>query len=146
MTVVLLARAGAHLISNGGALETEKQWSPVQLVIDNEINGMVGRVLDGITVTEETLALDVIEEVGHAGNYLECMHTLLHWREEQYLPDLLDRQGYDSWVAAGSKDLVDRARGRALELMRSHQVPPLAEEQDRELDRILGAAEAEKLG
>ena len=42
MNVVMLAQAGSHLISNGGALETEKLWSPVQLVIDNEINGMAG--------------------------------------------------------------------------------------------------------
>lgn len=146
MTVVLLAEAGANLISNGGALETEKMWSPVQLVIDNEINGMVGRVREGIAVTEETLALDVIEEIGHAGNYLESMHTLRLWRKEQFLPHLADRQGYESWVANGAKDMADRARERALELMRTHQVPPLPEEQERELARIVRAAEAEKLG
>jgi trimethylamine--corrinoid protein Co-methyltransferase len=146
MTVVLLAEAGAHLISNGGALQTEKLWSPIQLVIDNEINGMVGRILQGIAVTEATLALDVIEEIGHAGNYLESMHTLRHWREEQFLPHLADRQAYEPWVANGAKDMVDRAKGRALELLQTHQVPPLPEAQDRELVRILRAAEAEKLG
>ncbi len=110
MTVVMLAEAGSNLISNGGALETEKMWSPVQLVIDNEINGMVGRILEGIPVTEETLALDVIREIGHAGNYLDSMHTLSLWRQEQFLPRLADRQGYDAWAASGSRDMADRAR------------------------------------
>lgn len=146
MTVVLLAEAGAHLISNGGALQTEKMWSPVQLVIDNEINGMAGRVLEGIAVTEDTLALDVIEELGHEASYLESLHTLRLWREEQFLPRLADRQGYQSWRANGAKDMVNRARERAMELLQSHQVPPLPEEQDRELARIVRAAEAEKLG
>jgi trimethylamine--corrinoid protein Co-methyltransferase len=146
MTVVLLAEAGAHLISNGGALQTEKAWSPVQLLIDNEINGMAGRMLKGIAVTDETLALDVIEGVGHGGNYLEHTHTLRFWREEQFLPRLANRQTHESWLAGGARDLVEQAKERAQELLRTHQVPPLPEEQDRELGRIVQAAEAQKLG
>lgn len=146
LTAVLLAGAGANLISNGGALEAEKVWSPVQLVIDNEINAMVGRVLAGIVVTDETLALDVICEVGSVGNYLGTMHTLRTWRKEQYLPRLADRQGYESWQDQGSKEITERARERAMDLLRTHQVPPLTREQDRELNRILVAAEEEKLG
>jgi len=146
MTAVLLAEAGANLISNGGALEAEKVWSPVQLVIDNEINGMVGRILDGITVTEKTLAVDVITEVGPSGNFLRTRHTQRMWRQEQFLPELADRLGYATWKAQGSRDITERARERALEIVRTHQVPPLPEEQNRELDRIVKAAEKEKLG
>jgi trimethylamine--corrinoid protein Co-methyltransferase len=146
MTVVLLAEAGAHLVSNGGALQTEKAWSPAQLVIDNEINGMAGRMLKGIAVTDETLALDVIEGVGHGGNYLEHTHTLRLWREEQFLPRLANRQTHESWKADGARDLVEQAKERARELLRTHQVPPLPEEQDRELGRLVQLAQAQKLG
>jgi trimethylamine--corrinoid protein Co-methyltransferase len=146
MGVVLLAEAGPALISNGGALEAEKVWSPVQLVIDNEINAMVGRVLRGITVTEETLALDTIEEVGPRGHYLSTLHTLRTWQSEQFLPDLADRLEYEAWKAEGSKTIVDRARERALDILRTHEVPPLSDEQDQELDKIVRAAEREKLG
>ncbi|MFC2030267.1 trimethylamine methyltransferase family protein [Chloroflexota bacterium] len=146
MTAVLLAEAGANLITNGGALEAEKLWSPVQLVIDNEINGMVGRILDGIEVTENTLAVDIIKEVGAGGNFLRTMHTQRTWRKEQYLPELADREGYETWAAQGAKEITERARERAVELVRTHQVPPLPEEQDRELDRIVRAAEKKKLG
>ena len=146
MSLVLVAEAGANLVTNGGALEAEKLWSPVQLVIDNELNGMVGRILDGIRVDEDTIALDVIKEIGQSGQYLRSKHTRRTWRAEQFLPSLADRLGFGTWQAEGSRDIVHRARERALELVAEHQVPPLPEEQDRELDRIVRAAEVEKLG
>jgi trimethylamine---corrinoid protein Co-methyltransferase len=146
MTIVLLAEAGAHLISNGGALETEKLWSPVQLLIDNEINGMVGRILAGITVTEETLAVPAIEAAGTGGHFLGTRHTRDTWRREQFLPRLADRLAYERWQEAGAKDIVARAKDQARELLRTHQVPSLTEEQGRELDRIVQAAERVKRG
>ncbi len=146
MSLVVVAEAGPNLVTNGGALEAEKLWSPVQLVIDNELNGMVGRILDGITVTEETLALDVIKEVGQSGQYLRSKHTRRAWRAEQFLPSLADRVTFSTWQAEGSRDIIARARERALELIAKHEVPPLPEDQDRELDRIVRAAEIEKLG
>lgn len=146
MGLLLVAQAGANLISNGGALEAEKLWSPVQLVIDAELNAMVGRVLDGMRVSDETLAVDVIDQVGPLGTFLNTKHTRRTWRAEQYLPHLADRQPYTSWRNGGSQDIIQRARDRARALMRDHQVPPLPEEQDRELDRILRRAEQAKRG
>jgi trimethylamine--corrinoid protein Co-methyltransferase len=146
MSVALMGEAGLALISNGGGLEAEKAWSPVQLVIDNEINGMVGRVLQSIAVTKETLAVDTIKAVGPHGHYVTTTHTLQTWQPEQFLPDLADRLGYDAWEAGGCRTMVDRARERARDIVRTHQVPGLSDEQDRELDRILRAAEREKLG
>ena len=145
MGLLLLAQAGANLVSNGGALEAEKLWSPVQLVIDAELNGMAGRVLDGVHVSDETLAVDVIDQVGPLGTFLRAKHTRRVWRAEQYLPDLADRQTYTAWLEAGSRDITDRARERARTLMRDHQVPPLAEEQDQELGRLLRRAAQAKL-
>lgn len=147
MQIVLCALAGSNLMTNGGGLEGEKLWSPVQLVIDNEINAMAGRILDGINVTDETLAVDIIKEVGPLpGNYLKTRHTQVSWRAEQFIPRLSDRVTYETWVKQGSKDVVERARERALDILRTHEVPPLSKEQDREVDRIVKAAEKEKLG
>ena len=143
---LLLAQAGANLITNGGGLETEKAWSPVQLVIDSEINAMVGRTLKGIDVREETLAVDLIQQMGSSGNFLGTRHTKQSWRSEQMLPRLADRLGYEAWRAQGGKTIVEHAREWARETVRSHRVPPLSEEQDREIDRILAAAERAKLG
>jgi trimethylamine:corrinoid methyltransferase-like protein len=144
MGALLLAESGAGLITNGGGLETEKAWSPVQLIIDCEINAMVGRILRGIDVTEDTLALSQIEEVAQSGSFLGTQHTRRTWRSEQLLPRLADRLGYEAWQAQGAKTMADRAREWARETVRNHQVPPLSLEQDRELDRILRAAEKAK--
>lgn len=146
MIAIVLAEAGCHILSNGGGLETEKAWSPVQAVIDNEINAMVGRILEGIAVTEQTLAVDTIKEAAVSGNFLGTAHTLKTWKQEQLLPHLADRSVYETWSERGSKEITERARERAQALVRQHRVPPLPEEQDRELDRILEAAEKEKLG
>jgi trimethylamine---corrinoid protein Co-methyltransferase len=145
MGLLLVAQAGANLISNGGALEAEKLWSPVQLVIDDELNAMAGRVLEGVRVSEETLAVDLIDQVGPLGTFLNTKHTRNTWRGEQYLPHLADRQPYTAWRDGGSRDITERARERARTLMRDHQVPALPAEQDRELSRILRRAEQAKL-
>jgi trimethylamine--corrinoid protein Co-methyltransferase len=145
MGALLLAQSGTSLITNGGGLETEKAWSPVQLLIDCEINAMVGRILRGIDVTEGTLAVELIQEVGPSGNFLGTHHTRRSWHGEQFLPRLADRLGYEAWQSQGSKTMVDRAREWARETVHNHRVPPLSEEQDRELDRILQAAEKAKL-
>jgi trimethylamine--corrinoid protein Co-methyltransferase len=143
---LLLAQSGASLITNGGGLEAEKAWSAVQLVIDCEINAMVARLLKGIDVGEETLAVDLIQETAASGNFLGTQHTKRSWRGEQMLPRLADRLGYEAWQSQGSMTMVERAREWARETVRSHRVPPLSEEQDREIDRIVAAAERSKLG
>lgn len=146
MSALLLAQSGASLITNGGGLETEKSWSPVQLVIDCEISAMIGRVLRGIDVTEDTLAMEVLGDGAPARNFLGTRHTKRMWRSEQLLPRLADRLGYEAWQAEGGKTMVDRSREWARAAVRDHQVPPLSADQDRELDRILAAAERAKLG
>jgi trimethylamine--corrinoid protein Co-methyltransferase len=142
---LLLAQSGASLITNGGGLETEKAWSPVQLVIDCEVNAMVGRTLRGIDVTDETLAVDLIREKSLSGNFLATRHTQHAWKREQWLPRLADRRTYEAWQAGGSSTMVERAREWARETVRSHRVPSLSEDQNQELDRILQAAERAKL-
>jgi trimethylamine--corrinoid protein Co-methyltransferase len=146
MQLVLCGLAGTSLISNGGGLEAERLWSPVQVVIDNELNGMMGRILNGVRVTDETLAMNLIQDVGPLpGNFLKTHHTRTQWKSEQFVPRLADRLNYESWAQQGSKDVVVKAAESAKEIMRTHQVPPLTEEQDRELDWILQEAETEKL-
>jgi trimethylamine--corrinoid protein Co-methyltransferase len=147
MQLVLCGLAGCSMISNGGGLEAERLWSPVQAVIDNELNAMVGRILEGMRVTDETLAIDLMDEVGPVpGNYLKTHHTRRLWKEEQFLPRLSDRLSFESWAQQGSRDVAARARDLAKEIIATHEVPPLPDEQDRELTSIVQAAEKEKLG
>jgi trimethylamine--corrinoid protein Co-methyltransferase len=143
---LLSAQAGANIIQPIGQLESQNTFSPVQTVIDHEICGMVGKVLEGIRVDEETLALDLIKQVGPVpGNFLGTEHTRQHWRDETFLPTIGVRENYEAWVRSGSKGSVERARDKALELMKTHEPNPLPPEVEKEIARILAAAEREKL-
>jgi len=147
LQALLCAQAGVNHIMALGGLENEGAFSPEQMVIDNEVCGMIGKVLEGIRVDDERLAVDLIKEVGPIpGNYLGKEHTRRHWKEDYFLPKVSVREGYDAWLAGGSKGVLERAAEIASRLMATHQVAPLSPEVDRELDRILAAVEAEKLG
>jgi trimethylamine--corrinoid protein Co-methyltransferase len=110
-------------------------------VIDNEMLGMVARVLEGIRVTPDTLSYEQIKEIGPRGNFMGLRHTLDHIRSEHYLPRLFDRATYDTWEAAGAKDIRDVARDKAKEILATHQVEPLPREVQEELKAIVKNAE-----
>jgi len=145
MATLLCAQSGASYIVGAGGIDDESCFSIEQLLIDDEMQGMVARFLQGITVNEETLAADVIQKVGPLpGNYLREAHTKKWWKQEQFLPTLSYRLSFDEWVREGSKDVAARAREKARDILRAHEVPPLPEDVDREISRILQAAEKEK--
>jgi trimethylamine--corrinoid protein Co-methyltransferase len=146
MSYMMLAQAGVSYIIGAGGIDGETCVSIEQMVIDDEMFGMIGRYLQGITVNEETLAADLIQKVGPIpGDFLGEMHTKKWWKKEQYLPNLNYRLSFEEWQQAGSKDVAARAKERADELLRTHEVPPLPEDVDREVSRILQAAEKEKV-
>ncbi|MBW2072365.1 MAG: trimethylamine methyltransferase family protein, partial [Deltaproteobacteria bacterium] len=110
-------------------------------VIDNEMLGMVARVLEGVRVTPETLSFEQIKEVGPRGNYMGLRHTLDHIHTEHYLPRLFDRHTYDAWAARGGEDIREVAREKAREILATHQVEPLPREVQEELQAIINSAE-----
>jgi trimethylamine--corrinoid protein Co-methyltransferase len=128
--------SGVSLIWGLGQLESEMTISPAQAVIDNEMISYVRRYLRGVPVDEETLALDVLREVGIGGSFLEHEHTLRHFRSELYMPSLLLRDRWAKWQSAGGKTLAERAEEVALGLMAGPADSGLTEEQAAELDRI----------
>jgi trimethylamine--corrinoid protein Co-methyltransferase len=147
LQALLCAQAGVNHIMALGGLENEGAFSPEQMVIDNEICGMIGKVLEGIRVDDERLAVDLIKTVGPIpGNYLGKEHTRRHWKEDYFIPKVSVREGYDAWIAGGRRGVVERASEIAQNVMATHRPVPLPPEVDRELDRILKAAEDEKLG
>jgi trimethylamine--corrinoid protein Co-methyltransferase len=146
LQTVLCATAGVNYIMPLGGLDNEGTHSPAQMVIDNEVCKMVGKVLEGINVDEERLAIDLIKEVGPVpGNYLKTEHTRQHWQEEYVIPEVGVREDYNTWVLGGSKGVVERATEVARHLMDTHEPNPLPAEADKELAKILIAAEKEKI-
>jgi trimethylamine--corrinoid protein Co-methyltransferase len=107
-------------------LENMNTVAPEQYVIDNEILGMAMRVVQGIEVTDETLALDTIDTVGPGGHFLMADHTLRHMRSELYYPSaVVDRQSWDTWHREGARDARERARETARDILANHRPEPL---------------------
>jgi trimethylamine--corrinoid protein Co-methyltransferase len=127
MSAVLAALAGSNFIHHAaGMLENMNAVAAEQFVIDNDILGMATRVLRGIEVNDETLALDVIDDVGPGGHYLMAEHTIRHMRSEFYYPSaVVDRQGRDMWQQEGGLDARERARQIARDILANHRPAPL---------------------
>jgi len=145
--LVLSVLAGVNYCVNGGGLEDECLLSFEQLVIDNEMCGMMGRLLQGVNVDEDSLAVDLIKEVGPMpGTFLNKRHTIDFWKRENYIPRLSARMSHTRWESEGSKNIVELAREKVTEILKTHRPVPLAEEVDRELNKVLEAVAKEKLG
>lgn len=143
LQALTVALAGGNYIHDAaGLMESCLICSYEQYVIDNEMLGMISRILHGIRVTPETLSFDQIKEIGPRGNFMGLRHTLDHIRKEHYLPRLFDRSTYDTWEARGARDIREAARDKAREILDSHRVEPLATEIQEELQVIIREAES----
>jgi len=78
---------------------------------------MVMRAVEGVNVNEDTLAYDLIKEVGPGGNFVTARHTRHYMRREHYQPTLSDRSSRGEWEAAGSRDTWERAAARVDEIL-----------------------------
>jgi trimethylamine---corrinoid protein Co-methyltransferase len=115
---MLAALAGGNFIHEAfGMLDGAMTVSYAQYVIDNDIVGSCLRTLRGIEVNQDTLAYDVISAVGPGGNYLTEEHTVRYMRTESFSPRVSDRQQYQRWIDAGSKDSWKKAEEIAAELL-----------------------------
>ncbi len=121
----------------GGILTSYLAFSYEKLVLDDEMCGMMRRYERGIEVAPETLAYDVIENVGSDGNYLVEMHTVQRCRTEFWTPDVADRAGLEEWMATGRKRAVDLAHERWQKLVAEHEDPPLDELTVRQLESFV---------
>jgi trimethylamine--corrinoid protein Co-methyltransferase len=127
MTIFNEYLIGNNLIHDMGYLEMGMTGSLESLVICDEVVSFVKRFGRGVDFSAEHLALEVIEEVGPAGNYLTHDHTLKHFREELWFAKLMDHNNHDGWVKRGSSSMFDRAHERAAQILEDHAPPALEE-------------------
>jgi trimethylamine--corrinoid protein Co-methyltransferase len=119
-TMQIAAMGGVNYITCVGTIESTTAAAHELAVIDNELIGSVERAIRGIEVSETTKAVEVIKNVGPAGDYLMQEHTQKYFRTEHFIPSLCDRDKRDIWEKAGRKDMVGRARERALAILAKH--------------------------
>ncbi|MBE0411054.1 MAG: trimethylamine methyltransferase family protein [Anaerolineales bacterium] len=120
LTLLYDAVVGSQIVHDVGYLESGMTSALTQIVICDEILTWIKRALKPVEINDETLALDLIDEVGPDGQYLNTQHTLRHFRE-QWHPQLFDRNNYQGWKKKGSKTLAQRAAERVEEILASHK-------------------------
>ena len=137
------ANAGSNLIYGAGMLDSGLIFSYAQLVIDNDIFKMVRKVMEGIVVNSENLAVDVIKAVGPGGDHLMQPHTMKYMRTLPSAPNIIERGNYARWLGKAGKEMAEVAAEKAADILANHKPMPLSDEAKSALRSIVEEATAE---
>lgn len=138
ITLMMAQMAGGNFILHAaGIIETYNCTSYEKLIIDNEIIGYLKRINQGVIVNDETLAYDVIKEVGQGGTFLVHEHTLDWFREEFYMPTLSDRRSYEQWKSKGSLPIEQIANQKWKKILKEYGEPTLSPEIDSDMRKYM---------
>ncbi|MBN1667058.1 MAG: trimethylamine methyltransferase family protein [Anaerolineales bacterium] len=132
---------GANINHDVGFMESGLQYSFQVLACANEILGFLRAATAGVVVNDETLALDVIEELGPTGDYLGHEHTMRHYKEPFY-GKLLDKAPFSVWEKRGGKPMEGRASEQIDKLLANHKPAALPEEVQQALKAIVAREQA----
>jgi trimethylamine--corrinoid protein Co-methyltransferase len=125
------------MVSGAGMMDFETCQSCEKLVIDAEIIGMAKRLIAGVEVRDEPIALTLMRRLGHRADYLGQLHTAKWFSKEQYIPSsVIDRGSLDGWRRKGGKTAWERARDRVDQLLVKYEPSPLPEDLRDELRAI----------
>jgi trimethylamine--corrinoid protein Co-methyltransferase len=142
-SILAQGMAGLNLIHDVGYMDRGMICSAEMLVMGDEIIGMARRFIRGIEVNTETLARQVIAQVGPGGHFLQEDHTYDHFRQELWMPTLMARESYDDWQQAGSKDMAGRIRDKVISLIQDHTGTPLSDKTLATLQKLRQQGEEE---
>jgi trimethylamine---corrinoid protein Co-methyltransferase len=121
----LAAQGGANIIYGAGMLENGVSVDLSKMVLDCEYIKMIRRIVSGIAIDSDALAMEIIKNVGPGGEFITHNHTLEHCRTSLSQSNFFDRQSREGWVMAGSKKIEEIADEKVLEILANHQVKPL---------------------
>ena len=116
---------GLNLIHDVGYMDNGMVCSTAQLVLGDENIGMAKRFIRGIEVNQETLARELIENVGPGGHFLDQNHTYDHFKSELWMPGLMTRSAGEDWQNQGAKDMATRIQEKLEDIVKNHQAPAL---------------------
>ncbi len=137
MSGIIAQLAGINLISGVGALDFVNTFSLEKLIIDNEVCGMALRAQRGIEFSDETMAVDLINELGPGGVYLETDLTMKHFKTEPYMPSkVIDRHDRKNWEDEGSKTIFERAQEKVRDIKANHVPSALDSDRESKLDTV----------
>jgi trimethylamine--corrinoid protein Co-methyltransferase len=140
MLSTLMGVSGLDILGGAGQLETATVVSPLQLMVDNEVIGMVRQIMKGMTLDDDQVAWEVLTETKPGDHFLTSSHTLKHCRDP-YSPQNFIRISREAWERQGSKDLLDRTREQYRTFMTKDNSVLLNETLSKELDAVVRAAD-----
>lgn len=146
MGAILAALAGINVVSGPGMLDFESCQSLEKLVMDNEICGMAYRLVDGIALREEPLALHILKKIGQMDHFLTDPHTLKWFKQEAYFPGpTIDRGTLGEWEQSGRFTAAQRAHQQVEKILAEAKAKLPKDEVTKELEKII-LADAKKCG
>jgi trimethylamine--corrinoid protein Co-methyltransferase len=140
LSMLMPILCGSVGIGTLGALENCMMFSPQQLVIDNDLAGSIRLLLNGFEVSDETLAVEVIKEIGAGGSFLSHEHTLQHLRDEKDPSKLYSRLAWSAAQENPAARLEEKAKRIAADLMKRQPEPPLSPQQEQAIDEVVAEA------
>ena len=142
LNAMAAALAGANIIYGAGSLESALTFDYAAFIMDLEQCRRIMNIVQGIDINDETLALDVIHEVAHSGEYIMHDHTIKHMRSLSQT-QLFDRASRERWEKdMGSKDLTERAYEKARDIIENHKPMPLADGANETMTAIIAEYES----
>lgn len=142
ITGMLPALAGANVVYGLGMLEVGITFDLAQLVIDNEIAGMIKNAVNGVVVNDETLSVDIIKEMGIGKDYLAHQSTYNYMKSISQ-SRLIDRRMREDWQETGEKDIYQRAREKVIDILENYKPAPLPDDVRDRISSIVVDAEKE---
>ncbi|WP_227762020.1 trimethylamine methyltransferase family protein [Zhaonella formicivorans] len=141
ISIAMTAMSGPNLNHDVGYVEYGSTASLELLTIANDIIGMARRLVRGIRVDEDTLAVDLIDKVGPGGHFLAEDHTFKHFKTESWFPSIINRQRYELWQAAGSKTLTEVANEKVKDIILNYEPEPLPKDVQKKIRAVVERAE-----
>jgi trimethylamine--corrinoid protein Co-methyltransferase len=128
---------GSNLNHDLGYMDFGMTASLELIVMMDEFISLNRRLFAGVEVSPETLAVDVVRQVGPGGDFLSARHTKRHVRSAQWRPTIINREGHVRWQEEGGLDLAQKARRKALKILAEHEPAPLPEDVAARIDALV---------
>ena len=142
MNALTLSLAGANMLFGAGGIESGITFDYAKLIMDHECILNIRRILEGVKVDNESMALDLIDEIGPGGTFLTHRHTFDRVRTQSQA-FLFDRRSREAWMdATDGKDLTERAYEKSVEILANHQPKALPEGAGETIDGLVAEFEA----
>lgn len=143
LTMLLTTLSGANITYGVGCLESGLTFDFAKFILDIENFSRVRKVIAGIDLSDESLALDIIKEIGPGGEFMTHPHTFKHMREMS-ISNIFDRRNREVWMdLTAGKDVTERAYAEAERILTEHKVAPVSEDAISGMDEIIKEFESQ---